>query len=72
MRHPLLGGGCDERLDFLGDPLGDQRLHLVRALYLLEDAGGEALHVLGEFVQRGLCQSRGTPQTSSDMGAARR
>jgi len=50
MRRPLLGGGCDERLDFLGDPLGDQRLHLVRALYLLEEAGGEALHVLGEFV----------------------
>ena len=50
MRRPLLGDGCDERLDFLGDPLGDQWLHLVRTLYLLEEAGGEALHVLGEFV----------------------
>ena len=50
MRRSLLGDGCDEHLDFLGDPLGYRLLHVVRALNLLENAGGEALDVLGEFV----------------------
>jgi len=50
MRRPLLGDGCDERLDLLDDPLGYRLLHVVRALNLLDDAGGEALDVLGEFV----------------------
>jgi hypothetical protein len=50
MRSPLLGDGCDECLDFLGDPLGNSRVHVVRAAYLLENAGGEALYILGEFV----------------------
>jgi hypothetical protein len=48
--RPLLGHGCDKHLDFHGDPLGYSRLHVVWAAYLFENARGEALDVLGEFV----------------------
>ena len=59
-RSLLLGDGRDEHLDLLGDPLGDRLLHVVRALDLLEAAGGEALDVLVEFFEHGLLPARGS------------